>query len=265
MKQAWLEEHRSWNRRDMSLSRYCYIWVGTTSTCGFHEGRLRVPTLMGATEDGRKELVAVVAGGYRESAESWLEVLRDPKERGRMPSPKLCIGDGALGFWKAIRQVYPAADHQRCWVHKTANVLDKLPKSVQTSAKAPIHDIHRAETEEDARSACSVPGAASAKYPRAVDNLMKDEASLFTFYRYLAEHWQHIRSTNTIESAFAMVRLRTAKTWGQSTMATTLAMVFKLAERAQLKWRRPQGHHLVEKRSSTRGQPCQRNRETLAA
>ena len=126
MAQAWLEEHRSWNRRDMSLSRYCYIWVdGIHFNLRLDEGRLCVLTLMGATEDGRKELVAV-AGGYRESAESWLEVLRDLKERG-MPSPKLCIGDGALGFWKAIRQVYPAADHQRCWVHKTANVLDKLP------------------------------------------------------------------------------------------------------------------------------------------
>lgn len=176
----------------------------------------------------------------------WLEVLRDLKERG-MPSPKLCIGDGALGFWKAILQVYPAVDHQRCWVHKTANVLDKMPKSVQTSAKALIHDIYRAETEDDARSAyVRFQERYRAKHPRAVENLMKDEAALFTFYNYPAKHWQHIRTTNTIESAFATVRLRTAKTRGQGTMATTLAMVFKLAERAQLKWRRLQGHHLVE-------------------
>lgn len=247
MKQIWLEEHRSWNKRDMSLSQYCYLWVdGIHFNLRLDEGRLCVLTVIGATEDGRKELVAV-CGGYRESTESWLEVLRDLKERG-MPSPKLCIGDGALGFWKAIRQVYPATDHQRCWVHKTANVLDKMPKSIQSSAKGLIHDIYRAETEEDARSAYArFQERYRAKYPRAVDNLMKDEASLFTFYRYPAEHWQHIRSTNTIESAFATVRLRTAKTRGQGTMATTLAMVFKLAERAQLKWRRLQGHHLVEK------------------
>ena len=177
----------------------------------------------------------------------WLEVLRDLKER-HMPSPKLCIGDGALGFWKALREVYPAAEKQRCWVHKTANVLDKLPKSIQSSAKSLIHDIYRAETERDARSAYQrFQDRYQAKYPKAVENLKKDEASLFTFYHYPAEHWQHIRSTNVIESAFSTVRLPTAKTRGQGTMLTTLSMVFKLAERAQLRWQRLRGHQLITK------------------
>jgi transposase-like protein len=247
MKQLWLEEHKAWNKRDLSLSRYCYLWAdGIHFNLRLDEGRLCVLVLLGATPDGQKELVAV-SGGYRESAESWLEILRGLKERG-MSSPNLCIGDGALGFWKAIRQVYPAAEHQRCWVHKTANVLDKMPKSVQPSAKSLIHEIYRAETETDARSAYQrFQERYQAKYPKAVENLMKDEASLFTFYHFPAEHWQHIRSTNVIESAVSTVRLRTAKTRGQGTMATTLAMVFKLAERAQLRWRRLRGHNQIPK------------------
>ena len=247
MKQLWLEEHKGWNKRDLSLSRYCYLWAdGIHFNLRLDEGRLCVLVLIGATADGQKELVAV-SGGYRESSESWLEILRDLKERG-MPSPNLCIGDGALGFWKAIRQVYPATEHQRCWVHKTANVLDKMPKSIQSSAKSLIHEIYRAETETDARAAYQrFQERYQAKYPKAVENLMKDEASLFTFYHYPAEHWQHIRSTNVIESAFSTVRLRTAKTRGQGTMATTLAMVFKLAERAQLRWKRLRGHNQIPK------------------
>jgi len=202
--------------------------------------------LIGATPESNKELVTV-CGGYRESTESWLEVLRDLKERN-MASPNLCIGDGALGFWKAIREVYPEAEHQRCRVYKTANALDKIPKSVQPSAKSLIHDIYRAETEKDARTAYQrFQDRYKAKYPKAVENLMKDEASLFTFYQYPAEHWQHIRSTSVIESAFATVRLRTAKRRGQGTMATTLAMVFKLAERAQKRWRRLRGYKLIPK------------------
>ena len=247
MKQIWLEEHRKWNHRPMHFARYCYLWVdGIHFNLRLDEGRLCVLVVMGATEDGRKELVAV-SGGYRESAESWLELLRDLKERG-MPSPKLCIGDGALGFWKAIGQVYPTAERQRCWVHKTANVLDKMPKSIQSSAKSLIHDIYRAETEKAARDAYTrFQERYQAKYPKAVEAMVKDEATLFTFYHYPAEHWQHIRGTNTIESAFATVRLRTAKTRGQGSMATTLAMVFKLAERASLKWRKLTGHQLVKK------------------
>ena len=247
MKQLWLEEHKNWSKRDLSLSRYAYLWAdGIHFNLRLDEGRLCVLVLIGATPEGNKELVAV-CGGYRESTESWLEVLRDLKERN-MPSPNLCIGDGALGFRKAVREVYPEAEHQRCWVHKTANVLDKLPKSVQPSAKSLIHDIYRAETEKDARTAYQrFQDRYQAKYPKAVENLMKDEASLFTFYQYPAEHWQHIRSTNVIESAFSTVRLRTAKTRGQGTMATTLAMVFKLAERAQKRWRRLRGYKLIPK------------------
>lgn len=169
------------NNRDMSLSRYCYLWVdGIHFNLRLDEERLCVLVVMAATKEGNKELVAV-SGGYRESAESWLELLRDLKERG-MPSPKLCIGDGALGFWKAIRQVYPHAEHQRCWVHKTANILDKLPKTVQSSAKSLIHDIYRAETEQDARDAYRrFQERYAAKYPSAVASLLKDEASMFSF------------------------------------------------------------------------------------
>ena len=247
MKQIWMEEHKAWNKRDMSFSQYAYIWAdGIHFNIRLDEGRLCVLVIMGATKEGTKELVAV-AGGYRESAESWLEVIRDLKERG-MPAPKLSIGDGALGFWKAIRQVYPKTEEQRCWVHKTANVLDKMPKSVQPSAKSLIHEMYQAETEKDARAAYArFQERYEAKYPNAVMALKKDEATLFTFYHYPARHWQHIRSTNPIESAFSTVRLRTQKTRGQGTMATTLAMVFKLAERAQLRWRRLQGHQLIEK------------------
>jgi transposase-like protein len=182
MKQIWQEEHRKWNRRPMHLARYCYLWVdGIHFNLRLDEGRLCVLVVMGATEDGKKELVAV-ARGYLESAESWLELLRDLKERG-MPSPKLCIGDGALGFWKALGQVYPAAERQRCWVHKTANVLDKMPKTVQSSAKSLIHDINRAETEKDARDAYTrFQERYQAKYPKAVEALVKDESSLFMFY-----------------------------------------------------------------------------------
>jgi putative transposase len=238
MKQICHEEHRNWNKRDMSLFRYRSLWVDVIDK-SLDEARLCVFKVMGATPEGKKELVAV-AGGFSESTESWFELLRSLKERG-MISPKLFIGDGALGFWKAIRQVYPHAEHQRCWVHKTADIPDKLLKTVQSSAKSLIHDIYRAVTEADARDASRwFQERYEAKFSTAVASLLNDEASMFSFYKYPAEHWQHIHTTNTIESAFSTVRLRTAKSRGQRTMVTTLAIVFKLTEKAEFRWQRLQ-------------------------
>jgi putative transposase len=165
-----------------------------------------------------------------------------------MLSQKLCISDGALGFWKSLRQVYPTAKHQRCCDYKTANVLDKMPKSIQLSAKSLIYDIYRAESEKDALAAYTCfQEQYQAKYSKTFEDMVKFESSLFTFYHYPAKHWQHIRSTNPIESAFATVRLRTAKTRGQGSMVTTLAMVFKLAERASLMWRKLTANQLIGK------------------
>jgi transposase-like protein len=201
---------------------------------------------IGATANGDKELVAV-AGGYRESSESWAELLRSLKSRG-MAEPKLCIGDGALGFWKAVKDVFPNAESQRCWVHKTANILDKMPKSVQPQAKQLIHEMYQAQTEEKARKAYKrFVKDFEPKYPRAVDCLKKDESSLFSFYGFPAKHWQHIRTTNVIESTFATVRLRTKRTRGHGTLETTLAMAFKLVEKASMKWRKLRGYEMMEK------------------
>ena len=245
LKKAWIAEMTQWRQRDISDARYCYLWVdGIYFNTRLTEGRLCVLVVIGARENGTKELVAV-AGGYREGAETWRTLLRDLRDRG-MPSPLLYIGDGALGFWKAIIDIYPEAQHQRCWVHKTANILAKLPKSAQPQAKTLIHDMYRAETEKQARTSYR----AFIKryrdiYPKAVTCLTKDEDRLFTFYRFPAIHWQHIRSTNVIESTFATVRLRTRQTRGHSTMQMTLAMVFKLAERAALRWRKLRGFRLL--------------------
>jgi len=247
LKKVWQGQMLQWRKRDLSDCRYCYLWVdGIHFNLRLEEGRLCVLVAIGARQDGKKELVAV-AGGYRESSESWKELLRELKRRG-MTCPKLCIGDGALGFWKALGDIYPEADHQRCWVHKTANILDKMPKSVQPQAKTLIHDIYRAENEKNARASYQeFIKRYSAKYPKAVYCLQKDEESLFSFYSFPAEHWQHIRSTNVIESTFATVRLRTKKTRGQGTLEMTLAMVFKLAERASMRWRKLRGYKLIGK------------------
>jgi transposase-like protein len=245
LKRVWLTEMAQWRQRDLTDAQYCYLWVdGIHFNLRLAEGRLCVLVVIGARATGRKELVAVV-GGYRESAESWRTLLRDLQHRG-MPCPTLCIGDGALGFWKAVTDIYPETAHQRCWVHKTANILDKMPKAAQPQAKTLIHDMYRAETETQARASYQAFIARyQATYPKAVACLTKDEDTLFTFYRFPAEHWQHIRSTNVIESTFATVRLRTHKTRGQGTLNMTLAMVFKLAERAALRWRKLRGYKLL--------------------
>ncbi len=211
------------------------------------EERQCILVVIGATEQGRTELVAIT-DGYRESEQSWRELLLDLKQRGLAQGPQSAIGDGALGFWKALRQVYGKTREQRCWVHKTANVLNKLPTSLQPKAKTHLQDIWMAETRKDADKAFDFfITAYGAKYDKAVDCLVKDREVLLTFYDFPAEHWKHIRTTNPIESTFATVRLRTEKTKGCLSRQTALTMVFRLCQCAEKTWRRLDGsQHLGE-------------------
>lgn len=208
----------------------------------FDDARLCLLLLIGATEDGKKELIAV-EDGYRESEQSWLELLMGLKARGLEVEPKLAVGDGALGFWKALAQVYGNTRQQRCWVHKTANVLNYLPKSVQPKAKQALHQIWMAETREEAERAFDAfVDTYREKYPKATACLVKDRTELLAFYDFPAEHWAHLRTTNPIESTFATVRLRTVKTRGCLSRQTMLTMVFRLCQSAQKRWRRLQGY-----------------------
>jgi transposase-like protein len=249
LKEQWSAEHEDWSRRDLAAKQYVYVWAD-----GVHaQIRLESPennrqcllVLMGATADGKKELIAVV-DGYRESEQSWYELLIDLKQRGLSIDPKLAIGDGALGFWAALRKVFPATREQRCWVHKTANVLNKLPQSVQPKAKADLHQIWMAETRAAAGTAFDVfLEKYQAKYQAACDCLQKDRDVLLTFYNFPAQHWPHLRTTNPIESTFATIRLRHRRTKGSGTRRTSLAMMFKLAQSAEKHWKRLRGHELV--------------------
>lgn len=198
--------------------------------------------IVGATDTGKKELIGMT-DGFRESRESWLELLRDLKKRGLMSGAKLAVGDGALGFWSALPAIYPDIKHQRCWVHKTRNVLDKLPKSVHAKAKSMRHDIYLAETKEDAQGAFNqFIKHYQLKYPKASECLAKDKKALLTFYDFPAEHWQHIRTTNPIESTFATIRHRTKKSRGCFSRETIIACVFKLACEAEKRWKRLYGY-----------------------
>ena len=242
LKEGWKDEHARWRQRDLSQKRYVYLWVD-----GVHFGvRLEdtshcVLVVMGATTEGTKELVAL-SDGYRESEESWRELLLDLKTRGMAVEPALAIGDGALGFWKALPQVFGTTRAQRCWVHKTANVLNKLPKSLHAKAKAGLQDIWMAPNREDAiRHFDHFEKAYTQKYPKATACLAKDRETLLAVYDFPAEHWVHIRTTNPIESTFATVRLRTAKTRGCVSRDSILGMVFKLAASAAQGWRRLNG------------------------
>lgn len=200
---------------------------------------------MGVTEYGDKELVAV-EDGFRESAASWEELLTSLRQKGLTQGPKLATGDGAMGFWNALSKVYPDCTHQRCWVHKTANILNKVPKSIQPKIKQSLHDIWMAETKEAAEKAFdNALECYEAKYPKAMECLRKDREELLAFYDFPAEHWVHIRTTNPIESTFATVRLRSKKSKSCGSRDTTLAMVFKLMESAQKKWRKIQGFRLL--------------------
>jgi transposase-like protein len=243
---AWQEEHREWSKRSLEGKEYVYVWAdGIYTNVRLEEDRVCMLVLMGATKEGKKELIAV-ASGFRESEQSWTELLMDLQARGLVIAPKLAIGDGALGFWKALRKIYPTTREQRCWVHKTANVLDKLPKRLQPTAKAKLHDIWMAPTREEAVKAFELFLATyGAKYPQACECLAKDREALLCFYDFPAEHWGHLRTTNPIESTFATVRLRTKKTKGHGSGKAALAMVFKLAQTAGKHWRALNGSEKI--------------------
>ena len=249
LKEQWGQEYDEWSRRDLSDKQYVYFWAdGIYANVRLEDAenqRQCLLVLMGATADGHKELIAVV-DGYRESEQSWYELLLDLKQRGLTIAPKLATGDGALGFWAALRKVYGETREQRCWVHKTANVLNKMPKSVQPKAKADLHEIWMASTREDAETAFDhFLEKYGAKYPAACECLKKDRDVLLTFYDFPAEHWKHLRTTNPIESTFATIRLRHRRTKGSGTRRASLTMMFKLAQAAQKRWRRLNGHDKI--------------------
>jgi putative transposase len=246
LKAVWEDEHQQWSHRSLEGKEYVYIWAdGVHFNIRLEEDRQCILVLIGATKDGKKELIAI-SDGYRESEQSWLSLLQDVKSRGLVIDPMLAIGDGALGFWKALPKVFPTTLEQRCWVHKTANVLDKLPKRLQAEAKEKLHNIWMAETRADATKSFDLfEETYKAKYPKAVECLSKDRDVLLRFYDFPAEHWGHLRTTNPIESTFATVRLRTVRTKGSGTRIACLTMVFKLTESASKTWRALNGSELL--------------------
>ena len=248
LKAGWEEEYKAWCQRDLSTKRYVYWWAdGIYFNVRLDEERSCVLVLIGALEDGTKELLAVV-DGYRESTQSWRELLQQLKRQGLSTAPKLAIGDGALGFWLALREEYGPVPQQRCWVHKTANILDKMPKSVQGRAKQLIHEMYLSPTRKAALTAYEqFITSYQAKFPKAIECLEKDKEWLFTFYDFPAQQWSHLRTTNPIESTFATVRLRTQRTKGCGSRIATLTMVFKLGTQAQQHWRRLNGSELIPK------------------
>jgi transposase-like protein len=239
LKQGWQDELAQWQQRDLTGKRYVYFWVdGVYLETRLEDTRHCLLVIIGADASGQKELVGLW-DGYRESEQSWKDLLLDLKSRGLAQAPALAIGDGALGFWKALRQVYGQTRWQRCWVHKTANVLDKLPKDLQPQAKQRLQAIWMAPDCQRAAMAFDLCIAVSeAKYPKAAECLAQDREELLAFYDFPAEHWGHIRTTNPIESTFATVRLRTDKTRGCLSRVTMLAMVFKLYQSAAKRWHR---------------------------
>ena len=246
LKGIWDKEHQDWSKRSLAGKHYVYVWAdGVYFNIRLEKGRQCILVLMGATADGKKELIAI-QDGQRESEQSWKELLLDVQARGLTIDPALAIGDGALGFWKALPQVFATTRPQRCWVHKTANVLDKLPRSVQPKAKGMLHEIYQAPSRAEADKAFYLfLRSYEAKYPKATECLAKDRPELLTFYDFPAEHWLHLRTTNPIESVFATVRLRTAKTKGSGTRDACLTMVFKLMESAAKRWRVLNGSTLL--------------------
>ena len=242
LKEVWKGEYERWTRRDLNGKHLVYLWVdGVHFGVRLEDASQCILVIIGATADGKKELLAML-DGYRESADSWKELLLDLKQRGLKIDPKLAVGDGALGFWKALPQVFGSTRAQRCWVHKTANVLNQLPKGQQAKAKAGLHEIWMAENRAAAAQAFDhFLSTYEVKYAKAAECLAKDRDTLLTFYDFPAEHWIHIRTTNPIESTFATVRLRTAKTRGCVSRAGILAMVFKLTKSAEQRWRKLKG------------------------
>jgi putative transposase len=248
LKAVRVEEYGARGKRSLAGKHYVYVWAdGVHFNIRLEEDRQCILVLMGATADGKKELIAL-SDGFRESEQSWKALLLDCQARGMTQAPTLAIGDGALGFWKALRQVFPTTREQRCWAHKTANVLDKLPKGQQPKAKAMLHDIWQAETKAQAEKAFDLFVATyEAKYAKATDCLLKDREELLAFHEFPALHWIHLRTTNPIESTFATVRLRTTKTKGNGSRSACLTMVFKLMESASKKWRLLNGSPLLAK------------------
>ena len=249
LKASWQQEWKDWFSRSFEDKQYVYVWAdGIYFNVRLEDeanSKQCILVLMGATADGKKELIAVT-DGYRESEQSWRELLLDLKSHGLRIEPKLAVGDGALGFWAALRKVWPTTLEQRCWVHKTANVLNTMPKGVQPKAKAMLHDIWMAETKADANKAFDLfVETFEAKYPKAAECLEKDRDVLLTFYDFPAEHWIHIRTTNPIESTFATVRLRTRRTKGCGSRTACLTMVFKLTQCAERSWRTLNGAKLL--------------------
>ena len=248
LKEGWQDDHATWARRDLSARRYVYIWAdGIHLQARLEEEAQCILVIIGATPEGTKELIGFT-DGTRESAHDWRVLLLDLKRRGLTIAPELAVADGALGFWKALGEVWPKTREQRCWVHKTANVLAKLPKSQHPKAKRALQDIWMAETKVDAETAFDafIEGYA-VKYDKAAECLSKDRGALLVFYDFPAEHWKHLRTTNPIESTFATVRHRTIRSKGCLSNRTALAMVFKLVEGAQKTWRRLDGHALLPK------------------
>ena len=246
LKEAWSEEHARWSKRDLSAKRYVYFWAdGIHVQARLEDAAQCLLVIIGATPEGKKELIGLI-DGVRESAQSWKELLLDLKRRELTVAPELAVADGALGFWRALEEVWPQTRGQRCWVHKTANVLNKLPKGQQPDAKSRLQDVWMAATKEDATKALELfVQTYQAKYPGAVECLLKDRDELLAFYDFPAEHWRHLRTSNPIESTFATVELRTYKTKGPGSREAGLAMVFKLVEQAQKGWRKLNGSDLL--------------------
>ena len=248
LKEVWTDEHLCWTQRDLSARRYVYVWAdGIYLQARLEDEKQCILVLIGATPEGKKELIGFTDGA-RESAQDWRELLLDLKRRGLSISPKLAVADGGLGFWKALGEIWPMCVGQRCWVHKTANVLNKLPKSQQPKAKRSLQEIWMAETRHDAAAAFDAfIESYQLKYEKAADCLAKDREALLAFYEFPAEHWKHLRTSNPIESTFATVRHRTIRSKGCLSNATALAMVFKLVDAAQKSWRRLDGHNQLPK------------------
>lgn len=248
LKGRWSQEYKAWRRKPLGKERWVYVWAdGIYSGLRAEDQSLCALVLIGVNERGQKRFLAI-EDGVRESKQSWLELLRDLKERGLKLAPNLAVGDGALGFWAALEEIFPTTRQQRCWVHKTANILNYLPKSLQARAKAGLHDIWMADTQANAETAFDrfVTNYA-AKYPKATECLAKDRAALLAFYAFPAEHWIHIRSSNVIESSFATIRHRTDRTKGCLTRDGMLAMIYKLGQSAERSWRRLRGFEWLAK------------------
>ena len=236
LKGKWTKQWKTWRKRDLSSKHYVYIWADGIYLNTRNDDKQCILVIIGATPEGKKELIGF-ADGYRESSQSWRELLVDLKERGLKIMPKLAIADGAMGFWKAMKEIYPTTRHQRCWVHKTANILNKMPKSIQEKAKEDLKEIWMAEDKKTAKKAFKrFVKKYSTKYEKATTCLQKDKRTLLTFYDFLAEQWKHIRTSNPIESTFATVRHRTIKTKGCLSRKSAPIMVFKLVEAAQKNW-----------------------------